>query len=76
MMMAKSSLLLMIIMVKVMMTIMVKEMMEMMKMRMMVTDKFADREVSLLHWSTHYRPTLSQSVASTCARLGNAHEHL
>ena len=66
-------LLLMIIMVKVIMTIMV---MEMMKMRMMVTDKFADREVSLLHWSTHYRPTLSQSVASTCARLGNAHEHL
>ena len=72
-MMAMRMLLLMIIMVKGMMTIMVKGMME---MRMMVTDKFADREVSLLHWSTHYRPTLSQSVASTCARLGNAHEHL
>ena len=72
-MMAMRMLLLMIIMVKGMMTIMVKGMME---MRMMVTDKFADREVSLLHWSTHYRPTLSQSVASTCARLGNAHEYL
>ena len=74
-MMTMRMLLLMIIMSKVMITIMVKEMMEM-KMRMMVTDKFADREVSLLHWSTHYRPTLSQSVASTCARLGNAHEYL
>ena len=72
-MMAMRMLLLMIIMVKGMMTIMVKGMME---MRMMVTDKFADREVSLLHWSTHYRPTLSRSVASTCARLGNAHEYL
>ena len=72
-MMTMRMLLLMIIMVKGMMTIMVKGMMQ---MRMMVTDKFADREVSLLHWSTHYRPTLSQSVASTCARLGNAHEYL